>query len=64
MTQGLGEGFGWVYLVVGLAWYTDKTVGSGVDLRAATQRGLAALDRAGNGQRPAGARGPRAGPDA
>jgi putative transposase len=57
MTKVLVEGLGWVYIVVMRAWYTTKSVGYEVGLQSTTQQWLAALDRAGNRQCPAGARG-------
>jgi putative transposase len=57
MTKVLVEGFGWVYIVVVLDWYTKKIVGYEVGLRSTTQQWLAALDRAVNRQFPEGARG-------
>jgi putative transposase len=55
MTTVLVEGFGWVYLVVGLEWYTKQIVGSEGDLRCTTQQGVVALDLAVNRQCPEGA---------
>jgi putative transposase len=57
MTKILVDGFRWVYIVVVLAWYTKKIVGSEVGLRSTTRQWLAALDRAVNRQFPGGARG-------
>ena len=60
MTKVLVEGFGWVYIVVVLDWYTKKIVGYYAGLRCTAQQWLAALDMAVNRQFPDGARGPRA----
>jgi putative transposase len=57
MTKVLVEGFGWVYIVVVLDWYTKMIVGYEVDLRCTTQQWLVALDMAVNRQFPEGARG-------
>jgi putative transposase len=57
MTKVPVEGFGWVYIVVVLDWYTKKIVGYEVGLRCTTQQWLAALDRAVNRQFLGGARG-------
>ena len=57
MTKVLVEGFGWVYIIVVLDWYTKKIVGYEVGLRSTTQQWLAALDRAVNRQFLDGARG-------
>lgn len=56
MTQVLVSGFGWVYLVIILDWYTKKVVGYYAGLRCTARPWLAALDMAVNRQFPAGAR--------
>ena len=57
MTKVLVEGFGWIYIVLVLDWYTKKIVGYEVGLRSTTQQWLAALNMAVNQQFPEGARG-------
>jgi putative transposase len=57
MTKVLVEGFGWVYIVVVLDWYTKTIVGYHADLRSTAQHWLAALDMAVNRQFPEGVRG-------
>jgi putative transposase len=57
MTKVLVEGFGGVYIVLVLDWYTKKIVGYEVDLRCTTRQWLVALDMAVNRQCPEGARG-------
>jgi putative transposase len=56
MTQVVGEGFGWVSIVLGLDWYTKKIVGSSAGMARTARHGLVALDRAVNRQFPEWAR--------
>lgn len=46
MTKVMVEGFGWVYLVVVLDWYTKKAVGHYVGLRATARHWLQAIEQA------------------
>ena len=55
MTKVLVEGFGWVYIVVVLDWYTKKIVGYYAGKPCMAQHWLSALDIAVNGQFPDGA---------
>jgi len=57
MTKVMVEGFGWIYIVAVLDWYTKKIVGyySGMECRA--RHWLRALDMAVNNQFPGGAYG-------
>ena len=57
MTKALVEGFGWVYIVVLLDWYTKKIVGYYAGSPCTAKHWLAALDMAVNRQGPDGARG-------
>lgn len=57
MTKVLVQGFGWVYIVVILDWYTKKVVGYYAGIQCTAKHWLAALDMAVNRQFPAGARG-------
>jgi transposase InsO family protein len=57
MTKVLVEGFGWVYIVVVLDWYTKKIVGYDAGTPCTARHWLAALDMAVNRQCPNGARG-------
>jgi putative transposase len=57
MTKVLVQGFGWVYIVVILDWYTKKVVGYYAGIQCTAKHWLAALDLAVNRQFPAGARG-------
>ncbi len=57
MTKVMIEGFGWVYLVVVLYWYTKKVVGHYAGLQAKTWHWLIALNKAVNHQFPLGAGG-------
>jgi putative transposase len=59
MTKVLVSGFGWVYVVVVLDWYTKKIVGYHAGPRCTAQQWLVALDMAVNGQFLSGARGQR-----
>jgi putative transposase len=56
MTKVLVEGFGWVYIVLVLDWYTKKIVGCYAGPRCTTQHWLTALDTAVNCQFPNGVR--------
>jgi putative transposase len=56
MTKVLVEGFGWVYIVGVLDWYTKKIVGYYAGPRCTTQHWLTALDMALNRQFPSGVR--------
>jgi putative transposase len=56
MTKVLVEGFGWVYIVVVLDWYTKKLVGYYAGPRCTTQHWLTALERALNRPFPSGVR--------
>jgi transposase InsO family protein len=57
MTKVMVEGFGWVYIVVVLDWYTKKIVGYYAGLQCAARHWLAALDLAVNRQFSVGTRG-------
>jgi putative transposase len=59
MTKVLVSGFGWVYVVIVIDWYTKKIVGYHAGLRCTAQQWLEALDMAVNGQFLHGARGQR-----
>jgi putative transposase len=59
MTKVMVAGFGWLYLVVVLDWYTKKIVGYDAGMPCTAKHWLAALDMAVNQQFPAGARGKR-----
>ena len=56
MTKTMVQGFGWVYIVVGLDWYTKKVVGYYAGLQSKSVHWLEALDIAVNMQFPDGAR--------
>jgi putative transposase len=56
MTKVRVEGFGWVYLVLVLDWYTKKLVGDYAGVPCTARPWLAALDLAVNCQFPAGVR--------
>ncbi len=56
MTRCLVEGFGWIYIVVVLDWYTKKIVGHYAGLQCTTRHWLEALDIGVNRQFKAGAR--------
>jgi putative transposase len=56
MTKVLVQGFGWVYIVIVLDWYTKSIVGYSAGLQCTAQHWLAALDMAVNRQFPEGAR--------
>jgi putative transposase len=56
MTKVLVDGFGWVYIVLVLDWYTKKIVGYYVGMPCTARHWLVALDRAVNQQFPSGAR--------
>jgi putative transposase len=57
MTKVMVAGFGWVYIVVVLDWYTKKVVGHYAGVPCTAKHWLAALDMAVNQQCPEGARG-------
>jgi putative transposase len=57
MTKVMVEGFGWVYIVLVLDWYTKKVVGYYAGMPCTARQWLAALDMAVNRQFPDGARG-------
>jgi putative transposase len=57
MTKVLVSGFGWVYIVVVLDWYTKVIVGSYAGIRCTAQHWLSALDMALNRQFPEGGQG-------
>lgn len=57
MTKVLVEGFGWVYIVVVLDWYTKTIVGYDAGIRCTSQHWLKALDMAINRQFPHGVQG-------
>ena len=56
MTKVMVEGFGWIYIVVVLDWYTKTIVGFYAGMHGQAQHWLVALDRAVNRQFPAGVR--------
>jgi putative transposase len=56
MTKVMVEGFGWVYIVLVLDWYTKKVVGYHIGLQATAQHWLLALDMGLNRQFPQGVR--------
>jgi putative transposase len=57
MTKVLVEGFGWVYIVLVLDWYTKKIVGHYAGIPCTARQWLVALDMAVNHQFPDGVRG-------
>jgi putative transposase len=57
MTKVMVGGFGWVYIVVVLDWYTKEVVGYYAGVPCTTKHWLAALDMAVNHQFPEGVRG-------
>jgi len=57
MTKVMVEGFGWVYIVVVLDWFSKKIVGHYAGLQCAGKHWLEALDMAVNRQFPEGVRG-------
>jgi putative transposase len=57
MTKVMVEGFGWMYIVLVLDWYTKKIVGYYAGSPCTAKQWLAALDMAVNRQCPDGARG-------
>jgi putative transposase len=57
MTKVLVSGFGWVYIVIVLDWYTKTVVGHYAGIQCTAKHWLAALDMAVNQQFPDGARG-------
>jgi transposase InsO family protein len=56
MTKVMVEGFGWVYVVLVLDWYTKKIVGYYAGVPCTARHWLAALDMAVNREFPTGAR--------
>jgi putative transposase len=56
MTKVLVEGFGWIYIVIILDWYTKKLVGYYAGVQCTARHWLAALDMAVNRQFPEGVR--------
>ncbi|MDT7041190.1 DDE-type integrase/transposase/recombinase [Candidatus Nitronereus thalassa] len=56
MTKVLIDGFGWVYVVLVLDWYTKKVVGDYTGLQAKTWHWLVALNTAVHQQFPDGAK--------
>jgi transposase InsO family protein len=56
MTKVMVEGFGWVYVVLVLDWYTKKIVGYYAGVPCTARHWLAALDMAVSRQFPAGVR--------
>lgn len=54
MTKVLVHGFGWIYLVVVLDWYTKAIVGYHAGSQSTARHGLSALDMAVNRQFPEG----------
>jgi putative transposase len=56
MTKVSVDGFGWVYIVLVLDWYTKKIVGYYAGMPCTARHWLAALDMAVNQQFPTGAR--------
>ncbi len=57
MTKGMLQGFGCIYIVVELDWYSKVIVGYAAGMRCRTHEWLSALDMAVNSQFPEGARG-------
>ena len=57
MTKVLVEGVGWVYIVLVLDWYTQKSVGYYAGTPCTARHWRMALDMAGQGQCPDGAQG-------
>jgi putative transposase len=57
MTKVLVQGFGWVYIVVVLDWYTNPIVGHDAGMRCTAPPWLLALDMAVNRQFPEGVQG-------
>ena len=56
MTKVMVNGFGWVYIVVVLDWYTKKIVGYYAGMQCRSKHWLEALDMAVNSQFPEGVR--------
>lgn len=56
MTKVMVEGFGWIYIVVVLDWYTKKIVGYYAGLQCRSKHWLEALNEAVNRQFPQGVR--------
>lgn len=57
MTKVMVEGFGWMYIVVVLDWYTKKIVGYYAGVQCRSCHWLEALDDAVNGEFPGGVKG-------
>ncbi len=57
MTKVMIEGFGWIYVVIVIDWYTKKVVGHYTGLQSKAWHWLIALNKAVNYQFPDGARG-------
>jgi putative transposase len=57
MTKVMVNGFGWMYIVVVLDWYTKKIIGYYAGMQCRGKHWLEALDDAVNGQFPDGVRG-------
>jgi putative transposase len=57
LTKVLVEGFGWIYIVVILDWYTKMIVGYYAGMQCKSRHWLAALEMAVHRQFPAGVRG-------
>jgi putative transposase len=57
MTKVMVEGFGWVYIVLVLDWYTKKIVGYDAGMPCTARHWLEALDMAAHRQFPDGTRG-------
>ena len=56
MTKVMVEGFGWMYIVIVLDWYTKKIVGYYTGMQCRSEHWLEALDHAVNDQFPEGVR--------
>ena len=56
MTKVMVDGFGWMYIVVVLDWYTKKIVGYYAGMQCQSKHWLEALDSAVNRQFPDGVR--------
>ncbi len=54
MTKVMVEGFGWMYIVVALDWYTKRIVGYYAGVQSQSKHWLEALDGAVNGEFPDG----------
>ena len=56
MTKVLIQGFGWLYVMIVIDWYSKKVVGYNIDMQGTTRHWLSALNMAVNRQFPAGSR--------